>query len=129
MAKNYLPSQNEILPKMTKEEKNQILKSGHNILGRTQGIEMSHPLMEAQKEDAVNMEEGGKEREEWADALRSADERTKKYKDLVETMEKEISGLKKSIEVQGGQIVARDSEIKRLQGLYEGGQNLEKLSI
>lgn len=66
---------------------------------------------------------------EWASELRRADERAtevrQKYDELVKNtveLEERCAGMETQIE-------ARDNEIVRLGGLYQGGQNLEKLSL
>jgi len=139
MAKNYLPSQNEVL-KMRPEDKKMLGKSEANIQGRKQGMELTHTL--PKPEGSEQMVGGGSmgpepvpqpakeegDRQIWADELRAADERTSKFRDQVEKLEKVISEHQQTVDGLRKQVEARDYEIKRLQGLFEGGQNLDALA-
>eukprot|EP00826_Nyctotherus_ovalis_P064872 TRINITY_DN9526_c0_g1_i10.p1 TRINITY_DN9526_c0_g1~~TRINITY_DN9526_c0_g1_i10.p1 ORF type:complete len:212 (+),score=57.23 TRINITY_DN9526_c0_g1_i10:638-1273(+) len=130
MTKAYLPSQNEVL-KLRPDEKAMMGKSENNILGKRQGIEMTHTLEGNQEDEeakAESFESREGDRQAWADELRAADERAAKFRDQAAELEKELFASKDNVKRLAKQIEARDSEIKRLQGLYEGGQSLDKLA-
>lgn len=125
LVKNYMPSQNEIL-KIRNEDKKLLGLHESNILGRKQGIEITNTLPE--NFNNVQGIEGSNEAAVWAEELRTADERSGKFKQQADKLEKELEDAKKIMESYKKQVESRDMEIKRLQGLYEGGQNLDKLA-
>lgn len=130
LTKAYLPSQNEVL-KLRPDEKAMMGKSENNILGKRQGIEMTHTLEDNREDEeakAESFENGEGDRQVWASELRAADERAAKFRDQAAEVEKELLASKENVKRLAKQIEARDGEIKRLQGLYEGGQGLDKLA-
>jgi chromosome segregation ATPase len=95
-----------------------------NIQGRKQGIEMTHKLDAKEIAEQENSE--GKE--VWAEELRAADERANKFRDQTIKLERELIDVNENLKTLKGQIEVRDKEILRLQGLYEGGHNIDKLT-
>lgn len=126
LAKNYLPSSIEI----DMQKKENVRMQDRNILGRKQGFEITHTLPPENKkpQDENEKIQEKKEGDVWAEELRAADDRANKFKQQADTIEKELGDTKKSLISLKKQVETRDVEIKRLQGLYEGGQNIEKLA-
>jgi len=61
--------------------------------------------------------------------MRKADERAEQYKKDVGEIARKKRDLEERFEFLEKSIAARDDEIMRLNSLYEGGQNLEKLNL
>lgn len=66
---------------------------------------------------------------EWATELRRADERATEVRQKYDELVKNTVELEERCAVMETQIEARDNEILRLGALYQGGQNLEKLTL
>jgi chromosome segregation ATPase len=140
LKRNYLPSQNEVM-RLSREDKKLLGESEANILGRKQEIDLTHPLPRPaatpdRRQDIAaepmlgsrGADQQPNDREIWAEELRTADERTKKFREQAEKLEKDLAEAQKVGTSWKKQLETREAEIRRLQGLYEGGQNLEKLA-
>ena len=65
----------------------------------------------------------------WLDELAKADERGNRFRLQLEETQKKKVQVEERLQVLERQVQVREDEIKRLQKLYEGGQNLEVLSV
>eukprot|EP00826_Nyctotherus_ovalis_P059526 TRINITY_DN8286_c0_g1_i1.p2 TRINITY_DN8286_c0_g1~~TRINITY_DN8286_c0_g1_i1.p2 ORF type:complete len:110 (+),score=30.95 TRINITY_DN8286_c0_g1_i1:591-920(+) len=88
-----MPSQNEVV-KMSYKEKQILGSSEENILGRKQGIEMTHKL---DSKEPVAPEENEK-RQEWAEELRAADERASNFRAQVAKLQRELADSKETLQ-------------------------------
>jgi len=109
---------------MNYKEKQILGSTEENIQGRKQGIEMTHKL---DAKEIIEAENNGS-KEVWAEELRAADERANKFRDQAIKLERQLVDVNENLKTLKGQIEVRDKEILRLQGLYEGGQNIDKLT-
>ena len=144
MEKLYLPSQDQIVGGLTST--GQV----HNVLrGSQQQFEVSQTLQrhnnyntmggmgedEGEDMESNRNQSPGSRRyaslrdQEWAQELRRSDERCQEIRIKYEGLVQAHIGLEEKVKKLENGIEARDNEILRLGGLYQGGQNLEKLNL
>lgn len=64
---------------------------------------------------------------EWAEQMRKADERTSSINRQLDEERTRVRDMKAELEVCQKAVENRETEVKRLSNLYEGGQNIDKL--
>jgi len=110
----------------------------HNVIrGAQQTLEMNHGVnmdgVEGEEEQSSHNHGASQElrarEQEWANELRRADERSHEVRQRCEDLKKANSELEARCKAQEQQIETRDVEILRLGGLYQGGQNNDKLAM
>ena len=107
----------------------------HNVIrGSQQSIEMNHGLqMEhggspEDEDEEMPSHPGGMRDQQWADELRRADERGNEVRLRCDDLKKANQDLESRVKQLEEGIEKRDVEILRLGGLYQGGQNNDKLA-
>jgi chromosome segregation ATPase len=134
----YLPSQNEIVEGLSSN----VADREHNIVKGSQDFQMTHELNKnhndisevadghsIQQNERAAQEEIMKNNEAWAQELRKADERCEAYRANSDEQEKRKKEVEDRYEYLEKQVHAREDEIQRLNTLYQGGQNLDKLNM
>ena len=132
LSKLYMPGQDQIIGGMSSNG------LPHNVIrGAQQTLEMNHGVnmdgVEGEEEQSNHNHGASQElrarEQEWANELRRADERSHEVRQRCEDLKKANSELEARCKAQEQQIETRDVEILRLGGLYQGGQNNDKLSM
>jgi DNA repair exonuclease SbcCD ATPase subunit len=142
MSKMYLPSQDEVIEDLAGD----ILERGElNIMakagGHMQEFELSHAVNQG---GAIDITEGGllshdetdmlkagnpEANKKWLEELAKADERGNRFRLQLEESKKRKAEVEEKLTQFEKQVHVRDEEIKRLNQLYQGGSNLEALSV
>ena len=101
-----------------------------NVIGRPQKIEMTNTFpQESEREIVSSKDEYTREQKLWAEELRNADQRAEKYRNDLTQINRESEQLADNLAQTQDQVLQREQEIMRLQALFEGGQNMDKLTI
>lgn len=132
MAKLYMPGQDQIIGGMNSSSQ------PHNVIrGAAQGFEMNHSL-EGQDfgegEDSparYNQQPAAStlRDQEWAVELRKADQRSHEMRLRNDELQQTNGSLEEVVKALEAKVETRDNEILRLGGLYQGGQNNDRLTI
>lgn len=72
---------------------------------------------------------GGVDSKKWLEELAKADERGNRFRLQLEEATRRKQDVEDKLQLTEKQVIIREEEIKRLQKFYEGGQNLEALSV
>lgn len=137
LAKTYLPSANEIVQGLSGKREDR----ADNIVRGSQAFDITHPLNK--HPDMSDLMKGGMDtsalhadelaiqqiNKEWADEMRKADERAERFRREAEEVSQKKHDLEERFEYLEKSIATRDDEILRLNSMYSGGQNLEKLNL
>lgn len=110
--------------------------------GHQQEFDLSHP---ANLNNPNDMSDGGlvaagmdekdiskvsaEANRKWFEELAKADERGNRFRIQVEELQKKKAEIEDKLQQTEKQVFVREEEIKRLYKLYEGGSNLEVLSV
>ncbi len=139
LSKMYLPSQDEVIEDLAGDilergELNIMAKAGGHMqefelsAAVNQGGDMSDGGLLGQEEEnlkGANAEANKK----WLEELAKADERGNRFRIQLEEMRQRKAEVEDKLTSFEKQVHIRDEEIKRLHQLYQGGANLEVLSV
>jgi len=98
-----------------------------NEFGTQPSIEMSRPIQISELKSELETEIKRDDRKLWAAELSSADDRNNKLQERLLEENTKCKDLYSDINRLEKLVGNRESEIKRLSAMYEGGQNLEEL--
>ncbi len=137
LSKMYLPSQDEVVEGLAGD----ILERGElNIMakagGHQQEFELSQTVNQGgdMSEGIIGMDEvaqpgSAEANKKWAQELAKADERGNRFRLQLEEVQRRKAEVEDKLQSFEKHVLMREEEIKRLHQLYEGGSNLEALSV
>ena len=128
----YLPSQDKVVEGLAGD----MLERGEiNIMarGHQQNFELNQPVGSHDASDEVDVSvtkgNAAESNKKWFEELAKADERGNRFRMQLEESQKRKLEVEDKLQQTEKHVIVREEEIKRMQRLYEGGQNLEVLSV